>query len=342
MNKEPLAIITNEKIFKEDNDFYCNNLDLKVLPEGLSSYHQVHYIVRNTNKKGHQKINLNDVKVASNIFKFVYFVFKTFKIPNINYLVIAITPYTFFSFLILFIFRKKMFVYLMSSGHDEFRYILGSWSVWIYHIMYKIVTSNSNVIVCHDRLLNKNKKCYLIHPSRLDDEWFKNHKEVLLDKIKLLYVGRLSAEKGIYEFLKMFDEAKLNAELSIVGEENNSKISNKNVKFLGYVSEQQSLIDIYDDHNIMILPSFTEAHPYVVDECLARKRPVIIFEDIAYVVKGKKGIFVSKRDINSFLETVKYITQNYHEIQKQIEKNKLPTKKDMLKQISNIVSGSNS
>ena len=42
----------------------------------------------------------------------------------------------------------------------------------------------------------------------------------------------------------------------------------------------------------MILPSFTEAHPYVVDESLARKRPVIIFEDIAYIVKDKKGIFV--------------------------------------------------
>ena len=79
-----------------------------------------------------------------------------------------------------------------------------------------------------------------------------------------------------------------------------------------------------------------------MDESLARKRPVIIFDDIAYIVKGKKGIFISKRDINSFLETAKYITHNYHEIQKQISKNKLPTKKDMLKQISNIVSGQDS
>ena len=88
----------------------------------------------------------------------------------------------------------------------------------------------------------------------------------------------------------------------------------------------------------MILPSFTEAHPYVVDESLARKRPVIIFEDIAYIVKDKKGIFVSKRDTNSFLETVKYVTQNYHEIQEKIEKNNLPIKKDMLQEISYIVS----
>ena len=37
---------------------------------------------------------------------------------------------------------------------------------------------------------------------------------------------------------------------------------------------------MYDAHNIFILPSFTEAHPKVVDESLARMRPVIIFEDV--------------------------------------------------------------
>ena len=107
MNKKSLVIISNENVFKEDNDFYCDNLDLKVLPEGLNSYYQVHYIVRSSNKKGNQKINIKEVKVAPNIFKFIYFIFKTFKIKNVSYLLVDITPYTFFSFLILFIFRKK-------------------------------------------------------------------------------------------------------------------------------------------------------------------------------------------------------------------------------------------
>ena len=64
-----------------------------------------------------------------------------------------------------------------------------------------------------------------------------------------------------------------------------------------------------------------------MDEALARNRPVIIFEDIAYIVRDKKGIFISKRDVNSFLETAKYILDNYLEIQKKMEKNVLPTKK---------------
>jgi uridine kinase len=64
---------------------------------------------------------------------------------------------------------------------------------------------------------------------------------------------------------------------------------------------------------------------------------VIIFEDIDYIVRDKKGIFVIKRDIDSFLKTTKYIMENYLEIQKNMEKNILPTKKDMIKQISDII-----
>ena len=88
----------------------------------------------------------------------------------------------------------------------------------------------------------------------------------------------------------------------------------------------------------MILPSFTEAYPYVVDESLSRSRPVIIFEDIKYIIKDKRGIFVSKRNLDSFSKTVEHIMKNYYEIQKDIEKNSLPTKKSMLKQISDILS----
>ena len=103
-------------------------------------------------------------------------------------------------------------------------------------------------------------------------------------------------------------------------------------------SNPKSLINIYDDHNIVVLPSFTEGQPYILDECLSRERPIVIFEDIAYVVKDRKGVFISKRDPDSFVQTLKYIMQNYQEIQKDIKKNKFFTKKEMLNQISKIIS----
>ena len=221
------------------------------------------------------------------------------------------------------------------DNYEEWKHILGSWTVWIFHIMHTIVTSNSKVISCNPRLYDR-QRSFLVNPSRLSSEWFKNYKEVPLDKIRLLYVGRINPEKGIYDFIKMFDKIKLNSEFSIVGYKNNLKIKNKNIKLLGYCSEPKSLINIYDNHNIMILPSFTESHPYVVDECLSRKRPVIIFESISYIATNKQGIFVSKRDLDSFLKVVNYIMNNYEEVQKNIEKNKLPIKEDFFRQFSDI------
>ena len=49
-----------------------------------------------------------------------------------------------------------------------------------------------------------------------------------------------------------------------------------------------NLIKFYDDHNIFILPSFTEGHPMALLEALARSRPVIIFDEIKHVIGNKK------------------------------------------------------
>ena len=144
----------------------------------------------------------------------------------------------------------------------------------------------------------------------------------------------------------MFKNLKINAEISIVGKTKNLRLQskfkklfddNKNIKFPGYISDRKLLMDTYDNHNILILPSYTEGQPYVVDEALARRRPVLIFEDIAHIIKNRKGIFVSKRNIESLTKTISFIMQNYHEIEKEIDKNKLPLEKDMIEEISNIV-----
>ena len=192
----------------------------------------------------------------------------------------------------------------------------------------------------------KKKNTHVINSSTLNDVWLTNFKEPRTDKIRFLYVARINPEKGIYEFLKMFKNIKIDAEISIIGKTKNLRLQSKfkklfdendNIKFPGYVSDRRLLMNVYDDHNILILPSYTEGQPYVVDEALARRRPVLIFEDIAHIIKKRKGIFVSKRNIESLTEKTNFIMQNYHKIQKEIEKNKLPLEKDMIEEISNII-----
>ena len=211
--------------------------------------------------------------------------------------------------------------------------------------MFFLVTSYSTVITLHERLYKK-KGGYVIESSTLDKKWLQNFKKPKLDKIRLLNVARVNPEKGIFEFLEMFKKLKIHAEISIIGKIKNMALQNKfklivedknNILFPGYISNRQLLIDAYDNHNILILPSYTEGQPYVVDESLARRRPVIIFKDIEHIIEGRRGIFVAERNIDSLTKTIDYIMKNYHDIQKEIELNKFPLEEDMFKQISDVI-----
>ena len=175
MKNDPLVIISNEKIFKDDDNFFCDNIEMKSLPEGLNNLNKIIYIGRASKIKRSHTIKIKNIKIATNIFSYILLVIRALKISNAKYLIVTITPYTFFSFLAFLLFGKKPFLWLRSSGHEEYKFIIGSWATWIYHFMYLIVTSYSNVISCHKRLFKKNHK--VVFPSQLDDNWFKNQKK---------------------------------------------------------------------------------------------------------------------------------------------------------------------
>ena len=336
MSINNLAIVENEKIFQEKNKFYCDNIDAKSIPEGINNFRKIYLIARKSKVKRVQQINLSQVKIGSNIFLFLNLILKTFSEKNINYLLISINPYTFLSALILLLFKKKVFIYLRSSGHEEYKAKYGLFGRLIYHTMYLLVTPWSNLIVCHERLTKK-KDYHLVFPSQLGNKWFENLKQVTLDKVRLLYVGRMRVEKGIFDFLKMFNKLSVNAELSIVSDVKNLENMNKKINLLGFGYDEKSLIEIYDSHNIMVLPSYTEGHPQVVLESLSRGRPVIVFDDIKHILGTKKGIFISKRNIISLNETIEFIMKNYTKIQENMKENKLPTKEEFILQMNSIL-----
>lgn len=330
-----IVVINNESAFKEKNGFFCDNVAMKTLSEGLKQKFNVLMILRKSNSKRFHKINLNNVKLASNIFVFLFNIYKTFKQKKTTYLLVSITPYTFFSYLFLFIFRKKIFIYLRSNGYEEYKHILGLFGPLIYHFMYLIVTFRSNIITCQKRLTTK--KSDLVYPSEIDDNWIVDKTKPKLDKPRLLYVGRMKVEKGIFSLIKLLKKINLDIELSIVGNSDELKESANNVNLLGIENDVSVLKKIYDDHNIFILPSFTEAHPQVIDESLARDRPVIIFKEINHVIQNKKGIFVSERNSAALSKTISFIMDNYLNIEERIKENTFPMKKDFITDINRIL-----
>ena len=151
----------------------------------------------------------------------------------------------------------------------------------------------------------------------------------------------LEWKRGFFSLVNLIKN-KRDISLTIVGAEKNTSysINQSNVKIKLTENNKNRLIKYYDDHNIFILPSFTEGYPMVLLEALARRRPVIIFEDIRHVAENKKGVFVSKRNFSDLFNTIDYIKKNYKEIQNDIRKTKLPTNSDFIKDLTQFINNS--
>ena len=335
--KKKLFIISNESIFTQNNKFFCDNIDIKSTPEGLKKNFEINLFGRKSSKKRNHEIKIKNIKIFNNIYTYISEIISASKEQKAEYLVISISPYTFLICLFLRLFGKSPIVYLRSDGFGEYKAIFGRLGVSIYFLMFHITSLYSKLISCRNYIL-RGKKGAVISPSQLDISWTTKLKNSEVNKFNLLYVGRIRIEKGIFSLVNLIKN-KHDIFLSIVGAQENEihKINQNNVKIYPIEKNKNKLIKIYDDHNIFVLPSFTEGHPMVLLEALARRRPVIIFDEIKHVIGDKKGIFVSNRNTRSFLENLNYIKKNYAKIQKEMIRNNLPTKKNYEQELTKII-----
>ena len=335
--KKKLFIFSNERIFFQGEKFFCDNIDLKSSPEGLNKKFEVNLFGRKSSKKRSHEIKLKKLKIFSNIFSYLAEVIRSTKIENTKFLVISISPYTFLICLFLRLYGKTPIVYLRSDGYGEYKAILGSLGILVYHLMFSFTSLISNLISCRNYIL-RGKKGKVVSPSQLDSVWLKKPKNQEIKNFKLLYVGRIRVEKGIYSLASLIKN-KRDISLTIVGAEKNTsyKINQSNINIELTQSNKARLIKYYDDHDIFILPSFTEGHPMVLLEALARRKPVIIFEDIKHVIGNKKGVFITQRNFLNFFGTLNQIKKNYKKIQKDMMKNKLPTNKEFIEEFTKAI-----
>jgi glycosyltransferase involved in cell wall biosynthesis len=199
------------------------------------------------------------------------------------------------------------------------------------------MTKYSEVISCHKRLYKK--KCHILYPSELNFSWKKKLKKNCYrnNTIDILYVGRFKIEKGIYSLINIFSKLPKNIKLTLVGNGDNIKITDDRIRLINFVNSEKQLINIYDSANIFILPSFTEAHPKVIDESLSRMRPVIIFNDIKHVIQDRYGVFSINRSHEELIKIIKYLKNNNLFVFNQLRKNKLPQRKDFLKSLYKVI-----
>lgn len=106
------------------------------------------------------------------------------------------------------------------------------------------------------------------------------------DTLKLLFIGRLEPEKGLLDLINSVNliNKEIPVTLSIVGEgisktEAESLVEKlgleNRITFLGYVPFGENLFKIYNSHDILMISSYSEGLPKIINEARAFSIPVI-------------------------------------------------------------------
>jgi len=189
-------------------------------------------------------------------------------------------------------------------------------------IIVKKMLSNSNLILPW----TQSSRNYLLNNFKIDDDkiiyfpigidtnnfYLNKQKHFILNKkIKLLVIARMVSNKDYDTLLKAIKYIKDNYffdfQLDLLGEGslknkikriiNDYKLKNE-VNFLNRVTYSQ-IKNIYDNHDVLILPSYKEPIGRVVPEAMACGLPVIVSDLVGtkdYIIEGKNGLIFKARD----------------------------------------------
>ncbi len=329
-----MIIISNDRLYFSKNEIRADFNDILNILESLSKKNFLYFISRKNLSRGIYKTKIKN-KSQIDIFSI-----KFLNLKNKKIFMVSITPFSFLIFSILNFFYKniKGFVILRSDGFKEYHIKYGFFGKKLYEFFFKNILKKLKPIVVTNKLSHisgyKNSKIY---PSEITNIWRKNLIKADLSKPKLLYLGRIKKEKGIYSLLELVKGLDINFNLNIVGDNKFLTLKDNKIKVFKETSNIKKLINFYDKNNIFILPSYTEGFPKVILESLSRLRPVIVFREIKHVKSKMKGIFVSKRNTQDLKKTIIHILNNYKKIQSDIKKNMIPTKKRFQKDLMQIV-----
>lgn len=147
---------------------------------------------------------------------------------------------------------------------------------------------------------------------------------------KILFLGRLDIEKGIYELIYGVNEILslgYKIKLHIVGDGsefdklfdlvNKLKIS-EYVIFEGATTEKIKISEFYKSSDIFILPSYHEGFPRTLYEAMIFGLPIIttFVGGISFLMKNEYNCFeIQPKSISSIVSKLKYVLENYELIE---------------------------
>jgi glycosyltransferase involved in cell wall biosynthesis len=116
-------------------------------------------------------------------------------------------------------------------------------------------------------------------PVAIHADWLRQEERKVQRPLSLLFVGRFEARKGLKNLLSAFMEWNKNerdVKLTIVGNiPPTQRVKHPHIFFEGVVHEEEKMKEIMDNHDVLVVPSYSEGMPTVILEAMARKMAVM-------------------------------------------------------------------
>jgi glycosyltransferase involved in cell wall biosynthesis len=164
-----------------------------------------------------------------------------------------------------------------------------SFTKFLYWYAEKFHT-NALLVTVGDEMYERFKGKF-IHSSYISDSIVSERvrissRKMNFEKIKLLFVGRLEPEKGLpdlFRAVQLLNKTN-DTELTVVGEGDQKdqlvklreKLNLKSkIKFAGYKPFGEELFDLYKNHHFLMISSYSEGLPKIINEARAFALPII-------------------------------------------------------------------
>mgnify|MGYP001369408164 CR=1 FL=1 len=159
------------------------------------------------------------------------------------------------------------------------------------------------------KIISKNNT-KLISGSGVDLVKFKPVENKKRDNIKILFIGRIIADKGIYELIESAQIIKKEYSnvtfilMGMLGVKNNTSISKNEIDkwindgLIEFIPFQDDIRRFLGDSDVVVLPSYREGTPKTLIEAASMAKPLIATD-----VPGCREVV--KNDVNGFLCEVK-------------------------------------
>lgn len=172
------------------------------------------------------------------------------------------------------------------------------------------------------------KKTYII-PNGIDDFWFGNpptKEKALADQIKIIYAGRIDKNKNIpttQKAMEILRKKGYDIALTVVGkvedEKEYSLIKKDTHTTCIPAQPKEELLKLYREHNIFVMPSYTESFGLVYAEAMSQGLPVLYSKGQGFdgqFPEGEVGYHADAYSPEDVADAMENIIMNYQRLTK--------------------------